>query len=96
MRQERQKLGLKAWFVRATLSGRTYLTVPPHIAELPCGHVLTNNSPPFTLRKTAKGWMHQSPDCREVLELPETQPLSSAVEKRLHLQTRQRSRFFVR
>ncbi|MFA6585546.1 MAG: hypothetical protein WCS86_00065 [Candidatus Paceibacterota bacterium] len=58
-RRHRKKIfTLEEWFVRATRSGRSYLTVPPYINELLCGCKREKGEKEFTLCYTQNVWKH--------------------------------------
>ncbi len=79
------QLSLNDWFTRAVKSGRDFLTVPPHITVLPCGHTRSQAEPEFCLRRVRDGWVHHfTLRCQEEpLPLPEASPDPAIVEKRV-------------
>jgi hypothetical protein len=69
---KKKRLPLDEWFVKAMHSGRRrYLTVPPHIKELPCGHTREVGGREFAIKWTPKGWIHCGSGCKTILALPE-------------------------
>ncbi len=60
---------LEAWFPDAAASGRSHLTVPKKVQELPCG-CKREGSKPLVIHVVPGGWGHYSHTCDAVFRLP--------------------------
>jgi hypothetical protein len=57
------KEGFAEWFAKVARSGGIHFTVRPHIKELPCGCVSSDE--PFILKLTPSGYIH--PTCMQLM-----------------------------